>query len=150
MWWPHGPAGTKHEVGPQSSPVPAAAVQGGTEGAVDAGSPDPTKAPGYCGSCYGAQSKEGQCCNTCAEVRGPQRACVCIVLAGCAARRSPACSPAAAASTPGRGCPLCMHPPMGAALRYRCCTAVQVRDAYRTKGWALLDIDKVEQCHHEG
>ncbi|EFN54058.1 hypothetical protein CHLNCDRAFT_25376, partial [Chlorella variabilis] len=53
---------------------------------------DPTKAPGYCGSCYGSESRAGQCCNTCAEVR----------------------------------------------------------DAYRTKGWALLDVEKVEQCHHEG
>jgi hypothetical protein len=26
----------------------------------------------------------------------------------------------------------------------------QVRDSYRTKGWALLDVEKVEQCHHEG
>jgi len=25
--------------------------------------------PNYCGSCYGAESREGQCCNTCDEVR---------------------------------------------------------------------------------
>ena len=32
------------------------------------------------------------------------------------------------------------------------CTAVplQVRSAYRLKGWALQDLDKVEQCHAEG
>ena len=24
---------------------------------------------GYCGSCFGAQSHEGQCCNTCDELR---------------------------------------------------------------------------------
>lgn len=28
--------------------------------------------------------------------------------------------------------------------------ALQVREAYRSKGWALLDVEKVEQCHHEG
>ncbi|KAL4431733.1 hypothetical protein ABPG77_002949 [Micractinium sp. CCAP 211/92] len=71
--------GTKHEVGPAAHPVPA-------------NGSDPTADPNYCGSCYGAQTREGQCCNTCA----------------------------------------------------------QVREAYRTKGWALLDTDKVEQCHHEG
>ena len=32
--------------------------------------PDAPALPeGYCGSCYGADSKEGQCCNTCEEVR---------------------------------------------------------------------------------
>jgi len=31
--------------------------------------PDPTKVPGYCGPCYGAEDKPGQCCNTCEEVR---------------------------------------------------------------------------------
>lgn len=72
-------AGVKHEVGPSAHPMPG----NGT---------DPTQDPNYCGSCYGAQSREGQCCNTCAEVR----------------------------------------------------------DAYRTKGWALLDVEKVEQCHHDG
>lgn len=30
---------------------------------------DPTKRPGYCGSCYGAEERPGQCCNTCDEVR---------------------------------------------------------------------------------
>jgi hypothetical protein len=32
--------------------------------------PTPTPLPeGYCGSCYGAQMTEGQCCNTCDDVR---------------------------------------------------------------------------------
>jgi hypothetical protein len=36
-------------------------------------------------------------------------------------------------------------------LTRRSYTAVlQVRESYRTKGWALLDVEKVEQCHHEG
>ncbi len=26
----------------------------------------------------------------------------------------------------------------------------QVREAYRRRGWALLEMDKVEQCHREG
>jgi hypothetical protein len=30
---------------------------------------DKTKLPGYCGSCYGAQEYEGQCCNTCDDVK---------------------------------------------------------------------------------
>jgi hypothetical protein len=25
-----------------------------------------------------------------------------------------------------------------------------VREVYRSKGWALLDVEKVEQCRHEG
>lgn len=50
------PAGTKHEVGPAAHPVPA-------------NGSDPTADPNYCGSCYGAQTREGQCCNTCAQVR---------------------------------------------------------------------------------
>lgn len=25
-----------------------------------------------------------------------------------------------------------------------------MREAYRKRGWALLDMDKVEQCHREG
>jgi hypothetical protein len=24
--------------------------------------------PGYCGSCYGAEEKDGDCCNTCDQV----------------------------------------------------------------------------------
>ncbi|PSC71879.1 Endoplasmic reticulum-Golgi intermediate compartment 3 [Micractinium conductrix] len=71
--------GIKHEVGPSQRPQPG-------NGSAAVGDPN------YCGSCYGSQSREGQCCNTCAEVR----------------------------------------------------------EAYRTKGWALLDVEKVEQCHHEG
>jgi hypothetical protein len=35
---------------------------------------DPTKVPGYCGSCYGAELHPGQCCNTCDEVRDVYRA----------------------------------------------------------------------------
>lgn len=37
-------------------------------------------------------------------------------------------------------------------LLYCLCRHVllQVRDSYRTKGWALLDVEKIEQCHHEG
>lgn len=31
-----------------------------------------------------------------------------------------------------------------------CFLDLQVREAYRSKGWALLDVEKVEQCHHEG
>jgi hypothetical protein len=30
---------------------------------------DPTKKPGYCGPCYGAEATPQQCCNTCDEVR---------------------------------------------------------------------------------
>lgn len=30
---------------------------------------DVTKKPGYCGSCYGAEERPGQCCNTCDEVK---------------------------------------------------------------------------------
>ncbi len=41
--------------------------------------------------------------------------------------------------------------PSCALLTRRSYTAVlQVRESYRTKGWALLDVEKVEQCHHEG
>jgi hypothetical protein len=35
---------------------------------------DPTKVPGYCGACYGAELRPGQCCNTCDEVRDCYRA----------------------------------------------------------------------------
>ena len=49
---------------------------------------DPTKQPGYCGSCYGAEFRPGQCCNTCDEVR----------------------------------------------------------DAYRSRGWALASLNTIEQC----
>ncbi|KAI7843637.1 hypothetical protein COHA_002876 [Chlorella ohadii] len=76
--------GIKGKVGPSDQPV---ATQNGR-----ALAEDKQKDPNYCGSCYGAQSREGQCCNTCAEVR----------------------------------------------------------EAYRSKGWALLDVEKIEQCHHEG
>ena len=31
-----------------------------------------------------------------------------------------------------------------------CFFPAQVREAYRSKGWALLDVEKIEQCHHEG
>ena len=43
-----------HEFGPKQGELPAQA------GEVD---------PDYCGDCYGAQSDENKCCNTCAEVR---------------------------------------------------------------------------------
>lgn len=52
--------GVKHEVGPRAQ-LPA-------NGSDPDSPPDPTKVPGYCGSCYGAQSRQGQCCNTCAQV----------------------------------------------------------------------------------
>jgi hypothetical protein len=35
---------------------------------------DPTKVPGYCGPCYGAELGPGQCCNTCDSVRDVYRA----------------------------------------------------------------------------
>jgi len=35
---------------------------------------DPTKVPGYCGPCYGAELRPGQCCNTCDDVRDAYRA----------------------------------------------------------------------------
>ena len=58
-------AGTRGEVGPKQSPAP------GQPGAMEAAAENPKlKDPNYCGSCYGAQTREGQCCNTCAEVRG--------------------------------------------------------------------------------
>jgi len=50
--------------------------------------PDPTKEPGYCGSCYGAEDQAGQCCNTCDEVKS----------------------------------------------------------VYRKKGWAVTNMEKIEQC----
>ncbi|MBA0755723.1 hypothetical protein Gogos_021818 [Gossypium gossypioides] len=46
----------------------------------------------YCGSCYGAESIDGECCNSCEEVR----------------------------------------------------------DAYRKKGWAMSNLDLIEQCKREG
>ncbi|MBA0865998.1 hypothetical protein Goshw_017129 [Gossypium schwendimanii] len=46
----------------------------------------------YCGSCYGAESIDGECCNSCEEVR----------------------------------------------------------DAYRMKGWAMSNLDLIEQCKREG
>lgn len=33
-----------------------------------------TKQPGYCGSCYGAEIDQGQCCNTCDDVKKAYRA----------------------------------------------------------------------------
>ncbi len=36
-------------------------------------SPPAVLDPNYCGSCYGSESEEGQCCNTCAEVREAYR-----------------------------------------------------------------------------
>lgn len=35
---------------------------------------DPTKVPGYCGPCYGAETQPNQCCNTCDQVRDVYRA----------------------------------------------------------------------------
>jgi len=49
---------------------------------------DPTKQPGYCGPCYGAELHPQQCCNTCDAVR----------------------------------------------------------DAYRARGWALVELKNIEQC----
>ena len=40
-------------------------VIGGDE---EANKPAPLP-PGYCGPCYGAENREGQCCNTCDDVR---------------------------------------------------------------------------------
>jgi len=34
---------------------------------------DPTKVAGYCGPCYGAEQTQGECCNTCDEVRAAYR-----------------------------------------------------------------------------
>jgi len=34
---------------------------------------DKIKAPGYCGSCYGAEEYAGQCCNTCDDVKSVYR-----------------------------------------------------------------------------
>jgi len=46
----------------------------------------------YCGSCYGSEESDGQCCNSCEEVR----------------------------------------------------------DAYRKKGWALTNVESIDQCKREG
>src|SRR5690242_13777233 len=46
--------------------------------AAKAGKPVPkvdiTKQPGYCGTCYGAEMRPNQCCNSCDEVREVYRA----------------------------------------------------------------------------
>lgn len=44
-----------------------------TPGQKPGSKPDPTKEPGYCGKCYGAEQTPGQCCNTCDEVRAAYR-----------------------------------------------------------------------------
>jgi endoplasmic reticulum-Golgi intermediate compartment protein 3 len=52
----------KHEVGPIKDQIP------------DHLNPEKKGVPdGYCGSCYGANSHENQCCNTCEEVRAAYR-----------------------------------------------------------------------------
>lgn len=142
-WLPAG-AGTKHNIGPSAHPLP----RNGS---------DPTADPNYCGSCYGAQSREGQCCNTCAQV-GPDgwdlpRAGNTMphqANPGSDGRRQPWSRPHqfrayAVVLEPALGLP---SPSWFPGVACPCC--LQVREAYRTKGWALLDTDKVEQCHHEG
>ncbi|KXZ47245.1 hypothetical protein GPECTOR_36g10 [Gonium pectorale] len=59
--------------------------------AVNGTAADNTTAAPACGSCYGAEDKQGDCCNTCDEVRA----------------------------------------------------------AYRRKGWALSNVDHIEQCAHD-
>ena len=52
----------KHDVGADGSELPQHLH------------PDTSPLPeGYCGSCYGAETAEGQCCNTCEEVRQAYR-----------------------------------------------------------------------------
>lgn len=52
-------AAQPHEVGPKNETVPEHLKPGS-----DVKIPD-----NYCGSCYGAEEKEGDCCNTCESVR---------------------------------------------------------------------------------
>lgn len=49
----------QHDVGPRNETLPEHLK------------PDAVKLPeNYCGSCYGAEENEGDCCNTCESVRG--------------------------------------------------------------------------------
>ncbi|KAG0146743.1 hypothetical protein CROQUDRAFT_656907 [Cronartium quercuum f. sp. fusiforme G11] len=57
---------TKTRLDPSGAPV-LANVSKGLKGELDTIAA--TRAPGYCGSCYGGQPGESGCCNTCEEVR---------------------------------------------------------------------------------
>jgi len=48
-------------------------IQRGELQAVDETEPEVKLPPDYCGSCFGAESEEGQCCNTCEQVREAYR-----------------------------------------------------------------------------
>ncbi|KAG2438865.1 hypothetical protein HYH02_010663 [Chlamydomonas schloesseri] len=81
----------KHNVDATKKKAPAAvnATLAGHE--AGAGGENGTALATGCGSCYGAEDKQGDCCNTCDEVRA----------------------------------------------------------AYRRKGWALSNVDHIEQCAHD-
>ena len=109
-------AGTKGKVGPSDQPV---ATQNGR-----ALAEDKQKDPNYCGSCYGAQSREGQCCNTCAEVRaGSWRGALLFEGRGLGSRMG--------------GCRQGKTPCLGSSDIEACSIlhpALQVREAYRAQG----------------
>ncbi len=92
------PAGAEqpHQLGGTAVPVGATSTAPGGKShpsqPVAVPKADPTKVPGYCGPCYGAEDKPGQCCNTCE----------------------------------------------------------QVRQAYRSKGWAMSSLSHIEQCIASG
>ncbi|PNW73965.1 hypothetical protein CHLRE_13g579850v5 [Chlamydomonas reinhardtii] len=75
---------------PAGGAAGAAGAEGGAAGGAGGGENATALANG-CGSCYGAEDKQGDCCNTCDEVRA----------------------------------------------------------AYRRKGWALSNVDHIEQCAHD-
>ncbi|KAG2483070.1 hypothetical protein HYH03_018053 [Edaphochlamys debaryana] len=83
----------KQRLSPSGSPVKEAEkhnVEETKKKAMAEATADNSTAP-VCGSCYGAEEKQGDCCNTCDEVRA----------------------------------------------------------AYRRKGWALANVDHIEQCAHD-
>jgi hypothetical protein len=128
----------KHNVHATKKVAPA--VNATTPPGADANATVPA-APA-CGSCYGAEDKAGDCCNTCDEVRSrrpcPRSSPRTPPLAASCATRARASQPAGAPPARRRSC--LADPPT--------CSG-QVRTAYRRKGWALSNVDHVEQCAHD-
>ncbi len=81
-----------------------------------------------CGACYGAEDAENACCNTCDEVSFGGW----WLPVGSSAVRLGVCASLGSHDLPATWCCAC-----------------QVRAAYRRRGWALTNVENIEQCKHD-
>jgi hypothetical protein len=126
-----------------------------------------------CGSCYGAESEQYKCCNTCDDVSTTDCGCSMVscnlaveqhqpLAAGKKNKYTPQLQCCLQPFTTGYDvqlpkrllwCCMCRAPCQAACAQHvsaSCFCLPQVREAYQTKGWVLNNMHNIEQCKDDG